>query len=147
MRRTSSLEADATRRKEVQEGHPMIETGTLLMEKGTPIPQFFSIGTESYPNAWIQATANFNFEEFEKELATAGWTFFYRACEIRTIAFGFDKQRRTDAALRRLMGNATLQKCNCLEIDKVSMHSFLGLPYVSVSAHSRHLQKDSTFDH
>ncbi len=124
----------------------MIETGTLLMDKGTPVPQFFSIGTESYPNAWIQVTANSNFENFEKELATAGWTFFYSACEIKTIAFGFDKQRRTDAALRRLMSNATLQKCNCLEIDKVSMHSFLGLPYVSVSAHSRHLQKGSTFD-
>ena len=124
----------------------MIETGTLLMEKGTPVPEFFSIGTEPYPNAWIQATATSNLEEFEKELATAGWTFFDRACEIKTIAFGFDKQRRTDAALRRLMAKATLQKCNCLEIDKVSMHSFLGLPYVSVSAHSRHLQKDSTFD-
>jgi hypothetical protein len=124
----------------------MIETGTLLMERGTPVPQFFSIGAESYPNAWIKATADSNFEEFEKELATAGWTFFYRACEIKTIAFGFDKQRRTDAALRRLIANATLQKCNCLEIDKISMHSFMGLPYVSVSAHSRHLQKGTTFD-
>ena len=57
----------------------MITTGTLLMEKGTPIPEFFSIGTESYPNAWMPVTTNSNFHEFEKELATAGWTFFYMA--------------------------------------------------------------------
>jgi hypothetical protein len=123
----------------------MIKTGTLLMEKGTPIPQFFSIGTESYPNSWMRATTNRNFPELEKELLSAGWTFFYQAGEIRTIGIGFDKKKRIDAALRRLMANVTLQKCNCLEIDKVSARSFLGVPYVSVSAHSRRLQKGSVF--
>jgi hypothetical protein len=103
----------------------MITTGTLLIEKGTSVPQFFSIGTESYPNAWMQVITNRSFPEFEKELATAGWTFFYMAGEIRTIAFGFDRQKMIDAALRRLIANVRLQKCNCLEIDKVAAHSFL----------------------
>jgi hypothetical protein len=128
-----------------QEGHQMITTGTILIEKGTPVPQFFRTGTESYPNAWMRVARNRNPQEFEKELATAGWTFFYMAGEIRTIAFGFDKQKMIDAALRRLMANVKLQKCNCLEIDKVATHSFLGMPYVSVSAHSRHIQKGSIF--
>ena len=123
----------------------MITTGTILIEKGTPVPQFFRVGTESYPNAWMSLTKSRNFHEFEKELATAGWTFFYMAGEIRTIAFGFDKQKMFDAALRRLISNVRLQKCNCLEIDKVGPHSFLGLPYVSVSAHSRHIQKGFIF--
>jgi len=123
----------------------MIKTGTLLMEKGTPVPQFFSIGTESYPNAWTQVTTNRNFPELAKELAIAGWTFFYLAGEIRTIGIGFDKKKGIDAALRRLMTNVTLQKCNCLEIDTVSTRSFFGVPYVTVSAHSRRLQKGSVF--
>src|SRR5689334_9849702 len=119
----------------------MITAGTLLIQKGTPIPQFFQIGIDRYPNAWMPVTTNSNVHEFEKELATAGWTFFYMAGEIRTIAFGFDKPKMIDVALRRLMANVTLQKCNCLEIDKVATHSFLGLPYVSVSAHARHIQE------
>ena len=123
----------------------MIKTGTLLVEKGTPVPQFFSIGTESYPNAWRQVTTNRNFSELEKELSIAGWTFFYLAGEIRTIGIGFDKQKGIDAALRRLMANVTLQKCNCLEIDNVWTRSFFGVPYVTVSAHSRRLQKGSDF--
>jgi hypothetical protein len=123
----------------------MIKTGTLLMEKGTPIPPFFSIGTESYPNAWMQVTTTRSFAELEKDLSIAGWTFFYLAGEIRTIGIGFDKKKGIDAALRRLMANVTLQKCNCLEIDDVSTRSFLGVPYVSVSAHSRRLQKGSVF--
>jgi hypothetical protein len=137
MRRTSG--------PETQEDYQMITTGTLLVEKGTPVPQFFSIGTGSYPNAWLPVTTNRNFHESEKELATAGWTFFYMAREIRTIAFGFDKQKMADAALKRLIANVRLQKCNCLEIDEVAAHSFLGLPYTSISAHPRHIQKGSTF--
>ena len=109
------------------------------------MPEFFSIGTESYPNAWMPVTTNPNFHEFDQELATAGWTFFYMAGEIRTIAFGFDRQRMVDAALKRLIANTRQQKCNCLEIDEVATRSFLGLPYLSVSAHSRHIQKGSIF--
>src|SRR4051794_29404882 len=109
----------------------MITTGTILIEKGTPIPPSFRLGTESYPNAWMPVARNRNSHEFEKELATAGWTFFYIAGEIRTISFGFDKQKMVDAALKRLIANVRLQKCNCVEIDEIARHSFLGMPYIS----------------
>ena len=122
----------------------MITTGTLLIENGTPIPQFFQIGTERYPNTWMPVTTNRNVHEFEKELATAGWTFFYMAGEIRTIAFGFNKQKMIDEALRRLMTNVKLQKCNCLEIDKVATHSFPGITHAAYPL-ARHIQEGSIF--
>jgi hypothetical protein len=37
------------------------------------------------------------------------------------------------------------QQCNCLEIDQVTTHSFLGVPCVSISAHSRNIQKGARF--
>jgi hypothetical protein len=37
-----------------------------------------------------------------------------------------------------------LLKFNCLEITGITQKRFLGLPYVHVSAHSRHIQKSST---
>ena len=64
---------------------------------------------------------------------------------IRTTVFGFDRLKMMGAALKRLIKNVKLQKCNCLEIDNVAVHSFLGLPYMSISAHPRHIQKGMVF--
>jgi hypothetical protein len=77
--------------------------------------------------------------ELEEELSTAGWTFFYMANAIRATA------RTIPAALKRLMTKVRRQGCNCFEIDEVATHSFLGMPYVSVSAHPRHIQKGMAF--
>ena len=60
-------------------------------------------------------------------------------------AFGFNRARMIHAALQRVISSVQQQKCNCLEIDEVAMHSFLGVPYVSVSAHPRHIQKGILF--
>ena len=50
-----------------------------------------------------------------------------------------------NAALRQLTAGDGFQNCNCLEIDDVVMHKFLGMPYVTVSAHARHIQKGRFF--
>ena len=116
-----------------------------MIEKGTLLPQFFRAETDSYPNAWIAIDSSLNFHERENELANAGWTFLYMASKVRATAFGFDRPKMVHRALKRLIAVARLQKCNCLEIDEVAMHSFLGMPYVSVSAHSRNIQKGLAF--
>jgi hypothetical protein len=123
----------------------LIASGTILIEKGTPLPLFFRAATDSYPNAWIGIDSSLNFHERENELAAAGWTFLYMASKVRVTAFGFDKPKMVFRALKRLIAGARRQKCNCLEIDEVAMHSFLGMPYVSVSAHSRNIQKGLVF--
>ena len=67
------------------------------------------------------------------------------AGQIKTNGFGFDKQRRLLTAVQRAIQSAQSQKCNCLEIDGVTTKSFLGVPYTSVSAHSRHIQDKGVF--
>ena len=123
----------------------MITPGTILMEKSTPRPQCFQLEDDPYPNAWMSVKHNLTSYELEQELATEGWTFFYLARTITTTAFGFDRARMMHAALKRVITNVKEQKCNCLEIDEVETHSFLGIPYVSVSAHARHIQKGMVF--
>ena len=56
------------------------------------------------------------------------------------IAYGADQERATDKALKRILASLKTQRFNCLEITQVTAKRFLGLPYVSVSAHSRHIQ-------
>jgi hypothetical protein len=59
--------------------------------------------------------------------------------------FGFNREKAVHTAVDRLIENAKSQNCNCLEIGRVTMKSFLGLPFARVSAHSRHIQGNSVF--
>ena len=67
------------------------------------------------------------------------------AGEIKTTVFGFDRQKAVRAALKRLIAEVKSQHCNSIEITRVVDKSFLSVPYVSVSAHLRHLQKGLVF--
>lgn len=123
----------------------MIGSGTILIEKDALHPRCFQLRDDSSPSAWMSVTHNLTPRELEKELSTTGWTFFYMASAIRMTAFGFDRAKTIHAALKHVIANVKRQKCNCLEIDGVAAHSFLGIPYVSVSAHPRHIQKGMLF--
>ena len=123
----------------------MITPGTILIDRGILLPQPFPLENESYPSAWMWGKSSLNSQELENDLATKEWTFFYMAGGVRATGFGFDRQKTVYRALKRLIARVRLQNCNCLEIDEVAMHAFLGISYVSVSAHSRHIQKGLVF--
>jgi hypothetical protein len=55
------------------------------------------------------------------------------AGSIRATVFGFNREKTVYAALNRCIKAVKQQRCNCLQIESVEMHSFLGIPYVSVS--------------
>jgi hypothetical protein len=123
----------------------MIATGDILVRNGTVLP--VPLGLESDPGAtgWTSVTNKLNGQQVAEHLATAGWTFFFMADKIRMTAFGFDKASMLKKALRRVVATVKLKKCNCLEIETITMHSFLGIPYVTISVHSRHIQQAMVF--
>jgi hypothetical protein len=120
-----------------------ITAGTILIEGRAGLPDSVRLQSEPDSSGWV--TLNGTRPMFEKEVAEAGWTFFFMAGAIKTTVFGFDRQKTTSVALRRLIMNVKSHNCNAIEISQVTAKSFLKLPYVSVSAHARHLQKGSTF--
>jgi hypothetical protein len=126
-------------------GPGMITPGTVLIEKDTVLPPSLRLEEESSEGSWRRVKSSFNFHELETVLAATGWTFFYLAGRITATAFGFDRQKAVSKALRRLIASVGILKCNCLEIDEVAVHTFWGIPYVSVSAHSRNIQKGVAF--
>jgi hypothetical protein len=123
----------------------IIAPGAILIKNGTLLPEPLELENDPVATGWAFVANNLSGHEFEKKLAMVGWTFFYMAGSIRTNAFGFERQKMVNAALKRVIASVQLQRCNCLEIDDVAMHSFLGMPYMSVSAHSRHIQKGMVF--
>lgn len=123
----------------------MITPGTILMANEALHPRWFRLDDESHPSGWRTVRHDFNPHDFEQELASGGWAFFYMASPVRTTKFGFDRAKIMNAALKRLIRDARLQRCNSLEIDEVETHSFLGVPYVTVSGHPRNIQKGVVF--
>ena len=120
-----------------------ITAGRILIEQGAHLPNSLLLQSESDSNGWAAVkTAR---STFEKELQETGWTCFFMAGEIKTTVFGFDRQAALRAALQRLITRVKSQHCNSIEITRVTINSFLKVPYVSVSAHPRHLQKGLTF--
>jgi len=122
-----------------------IRPGAILVKKSTLLPEPLRLENDATANGWARIANDSDGQPLEKKLAAAGWTFFYMAGAITTTAFGFGRSRMIHRALQRLFTTVTLQKCNCIEIDDVATHTFLGIPYVSVSAHARHIQKGMVF--
>jgi len=120
-----------------------IAAGSILIEGRAHLPNSMRLSSEPDASGW--ATLNGARPVFEKEVQEAGWTFFFMAGEIKATVFGFDRQKTLRAALRRLLTNVKYHNCNAIEITQVTVKSFLRVPYVSVSAHARHLQKGLTF--
>ena len=122
-----------------------ITPGTILVKKSTPLPEPLRLENDATATGWARIANDSDDRSLEKKLAGAGWTFFYMAGAIRTTVFGFERSSMLHRALKRLFTTVTQQKCNCIEIDDVATRTFLGIPYVSVSAHSRHIQKGIVF--
>jgi hypothetical protein len=120
-----------------------ITAGSILFAGGTHMPKALLLQSESHSNGWTAIKDART--TFEKTIQDAGWTFFLMAGEIKATAFGFDKQKALRAALKRLITDVRSQQCNGIEITQVIGKTFLSVPYVSVVAHARHLQKGMLF--
>ena len=120
-----------------------IAVGSILVEESIHLPSSLLLQRESHCSGWSELTNPRS--AFEKELQAAGWTHFFMAGEVKATVFGFDKHKTLGVALKRLITNVKAQNCNSIEITQVTYKSFLKVPYVSVSAHARHIQKGLFF--
>jgi hypothetical protein len=117
-----------------------IQAGIVLVEEGTPLPESMRLEGPSDSDGW-QSVEVVDRSEFERKINRAGWIFFLMAGEIKATVFGFNQRRALRAAMDRIIASVKFQKCNSLQITEVTAKSFLKLPYVSVSARSRHIQE------
>jgi hypothetical protein len=120
-----------------------ITAGSILVQASARLPSALRLQSQSDANGWaaIEDTRC----NFEKAIREAGWTFFFMACEMHASAFSFDRPKALRAALKRLTADVRSLRCNCIEIGQVTDKSFLGVPYVRVTAHARHLQEGALF--
>src|SRR5690349_2886897 len=106
----------------------MLTSGNLFIERDVPRPKCFHVQDDSHRTGWLAIQYDLSTSQMEAELSTGGWTFFYMANVIRKLAVGFDREKGTAMALKRVMASVREDRCNSLQIQAVEMHSFLGIP-------------------
>jgi hypothetical protein len=123
-----------------------ITSSTILIKEGTRLPEGMQLEGEPYSAGWRLAK-NFDGGELDRKIRDAGWNFFYMAGEIKVSVFGRDGEVTRRKAIGQILAKLKFDKFNCLEITQVAAKRFLGLPYVSIAAHWRHIQESLVLVH
>ncbi len=123
-----------------------INTGTILIKEGTVLPEGLQLESEPYSKGW-RLVKNLGSSGLDRKLCEARWTFFFMARDVHATAVGSDSNKMTRRAVENVIASMKSDKLNCLEIAQVAAKHFLGLPYVRVSAHPRHIQESIVLFH
>lgn len=77
----------------------------------------------------------------DRKIREMGWTFFCMASEITVTAVGFGEEKTLRRSFERILAMAKSKRYNSLEIAQTVSKRFLGVPYITVYARFRHIQK------
>ena len=117
-----------------------LKVGSVLIEDRPLITQFLGLEVESFSGNWSVIKA-FDGFALDRKIHAAGWNFFFMAAEVKVIFFGALATTKIQSALKRILAKVTPQNFNALEVTGITPKRFLGVPYITVSAHSRHIQQ------
>src|SRR5258708_36299095 len=115
-------------------------TRTVLIREDTPLSTTISIESEAFLPGW-RVVKNLDRQALTREVEKANWNFFYLAGEMRATVFGREGLGALRRAVKCGLAKQEGQKFNSLEITKVVSKRFLGIPFMSITAHSRHIQQ------
>ena len=82
----------------------------------------------------------------DRKIHAAGWNFFFMAEEVKATVFGSLAANSIQKALQRILLKVRKQDFNCLEVTKMVENRLLGVPYITVCTHPRHIQQGCVLD-
>jgi hypothetical protein len=115
-------------------------SGTVLIRENTLLPVTLALQSELFLPGW-RVLRDIDGYALGPKMAQAHWNFFYLAGATKAIVFGRQRPGALRRAVRQILAKRQEQDCNSLEITNVTSKSFLGIPFLSVSANSRHMQE------
>jgi len=122
-----------------------IQVGTILMKEWPGMTQLLNLESEPCSGEWSLLKVLDGFA-LDRKIHAAGWNFFFMAAEVKAIFFGSLTAAKVQSALKRILAKVKPQHFNGLEVTAIVTRHFLGVPYVTVSAHSRHMQHSCNLD-
>ena len=124
---------------------PTIQVGTILMKDWPGMTQPLGLESEPCSGSWSVLKVLDSFA-LDRKIHAAGWNFFFMAAEVKVMFFGAVGAAKIESALQGLLRKVRPQHFNSLEITGIVAKHFMGVPYVTVSAHSRHMQQSCQLD-
>ena len=122
---------------------PDVQVGTILIAEESPgMAEGLALQSEPYFEHWSVVTGLDGFALGDK-IHAARWNFFFLAGEVRALFFGTVGAIKVREALQRISRKVKAENFNCLEVTGIVTKRLLGVPYTTVSAHSRHMQESS----
>lgn len=117
--------------------------GVFIMQNGLLLPDAVHVTLTSFSPGW-QALAGSG-RALDHSLRDVGWSCFFLAGELHSIALGSSPASRARAS-GRLLAKVRALACNCAELAAVRNFNFLGIPYLRMSGHARHIQQGFCLD-
>jgi len=115
-----------------------IHAGTMMVQQSASM-RLLGIESEPYSGSW-RSIGVLESSGLDRKVRAAGWSLFFMAGELRAVVPAWGGQSTLRAGVKRLLAQTRLQHFNCLEVTHILKRRFLGIPYVSIAAHSRHIQ-------
>ena len=126
-----------------------VQVGTILMSQWPeifdPDPKTFELKSEPYSGPWSVVEGLDGFA-LDRKIRAAGWHFFFIASQVKAMFLGGPRAEKIKNALNRVLSKVSEQHYNSLEVTGIVSKHFLGVPYVAISAHPRHLQHTCYLD-
>jgi hypothetical protein len=129
-----------------------IKAGTILvkMKDWAGMMQLPAFETEPCIGEWSLVNVMDSFA-LDRQIHAAGWNFFFMATEVKAMFFGLLGQdhlvqQKIQSAVQRILAKVKPQNFNGLQVTEIVARRFLGVPYVTVCAHSRHMQQSCNLE-
>jgi hypothetical protein len=115
-------------------------TMTIFIKEDTPLPANLPIESEAFLPGW-KVVKNLDRSTLARNIERANWNFLYLAGEIRATVLGRDRPGTLRRAVKCVLAKQERRKFNSLEITQVVSKRFFGIPFMNITAHSRHIQQ------
>jgi hypothetical protein len=122
-----------------------VQVGMILMKEWPGMTQLLNLESEPCSGEWNLLKVLDGFT-LDRKIHAAGWNFFFMAAEIKVMFFGSLGAAKIQNALNRILKKVKKHHFNGLEVTEIVSQRFFGVPYVTVCAHSRHMQQSCYLD-
>ncbi|MGC1613852.1 MAG: hypothetical protein WA736_04130 [Candidatus Acidiferrum sp.] len=117
-----------------------IISATIFIKENTRLPSGLALESEAYLPGW-RAVQKLDGHAVAYRIERSEWNFFFLAGAIHTTVLGGKGPGTLRRAVQSLLAKRPGKNYNSLQITRVVSRRFFGIPFASVSAHSRHIQE------
>jgi len=122
-----------------------VQVGTILLKDWPLMTQLVDLKTKHYSGDW-KLVESLDRLGLDRQIRALRWNFFFMEAEVKAMFFGALGEKKIYGAMKRILAKVKQQHFNSLEVTRIVAKHFLGIPYVIVSAHSRHIQQPCYLD-